>query len=121
MPLRYLKFHIAISSLAMVFSIGISALICFIAINKLKIVVGNTNQALSIIAIIVSALLGIIMLLFAFNPKATYKIYYEKETDENGNEKLIRPKFIPMAFNEWLTIITFLLSPLGLVILTFIK
>lgn len=120
MPLQFLRIHMITSSLAMVFSMGIPALIIFLAINKLKIVVETSDKALAIASIIVSAILTITMLLFTFNPKATYKIYLEKK-EENGEDKYIRPSFIPMAFNEWLSIFIYLLSPIGLVLLSFIK
>lgn len=121
MPLYYLKTHMVVSSLAMVVAMAVPALIGINAVEQLRNALSNTNKALSIIALVMCGLMAIIMLLFTFNPKATYKIYLEKATDENGQEKVVRPKFIPMAFNEWLVIIIFHLSPIGLILLAFIK
>lgn len=121
MPLYYLRTHMIVSSLMMVLSMAIPALISFNAINQLKVALTTANKALSISALVISVLLAIAMLLFTFNPKATYKIYLEKAVDENGQEKVVRPHFIPMAFNEWLSIIIFALSPIGIILLAFIK
>lgn len=121
MPLRYLRTHMIISTLAMVLAMGMPALGSFIAIERLRLVTDGVNKALCIIALVVGVVLATTMLIFVFNPKATYKIYLEKATDEKGNEVTVRPKSIPMAFNEWWSIITYLLSPLALVIISFIK
>ena len=79
------------------------------------------TKALSVIAMVVGALLAVVMIIFLFNPKATYKIYLDKSVDKDGNEVMARPKFIPIAFNEWWAIITYVLSPLPLVVLSFIS
>ena len=49
-----------------------------------------------------------------------YKIYMDKSEDKDGNVVMTRLKFIPMAFNEWWAIFTFILSPIPLLIISFI-
>ena len=121
MPLQFLRTHMIISTLAMVISLGIPAMVCFAIMAKYRIVTAQSDQTLCIVGLVLSALLALTMLVFILNPKATYKIYLEKSVNENGQEVMARPKFIPMAFNEWWSIVTFFLSPIGLVIISFIK
>ena len=121
MPLQFLRTHMVISTFAMVFSFGVPALNSLVIFGKYQACVEQSDKVICLIALSLSAVLACIMILLSFNPKATYKIYLEKEIDETGQEKAVRPKSIPMAFNEWWSIITFIVSPLGLVIISFIK
>ena len=120
MPLQFLRTHIIISTLAMTISFAMPALGALLGYESFRIVEVNYEKALSIIAIVVGAILAVTMVIFLFNPRATYKIYLDKSVDKDGNEVMARPKFIPIAFNEWWAIFTYMLSPLPLVILSFI-
>ena len=121
MPLQFLRTHIIVSTLAMTLSFAMPALNALLGYEAFRIHDVDTAKALSIIAIVVGALLAVVMVIFLFNPRATYKIYLDKSVDKDGNEVMARPKFIPIAFNEWWAIITYMLSPLPLVILSFIS
>ena len=120
MPLQFLRTHIILSTLAMASSFAMPALGALLGYESLKMVELNYEKALSIIAIVTGAILAVTMVAFLFNPRATYKIYLDKSVDKDGNEVMARPKFIPIAFNEWWAIFTYMLSPLPLVILSFI-
>jgi len=120
MPLQFLRTHIILSTLAMTSSFAMPALGALLGYESLKMVELNYEKALSIIAIVTGAILAVTMVVFLFNPRATYKIYLDKSVDKDGNEVMARPKFIPIAFNEWWAIFTYMLSPLPLVILSFI-
>ena len=120
MPLQFLRTHIILSILAMTSSFAMPALGALLGYESLKMVELNYEKALSIIAIVTGAILAVTMVAFLFNPRATYKIYLDKSVDKDGNEVMARPKFIPIAFNEWWAIFTYMLSPLPLVILSFI-
>lgn len=115
LPLRYLRTHMIISSLAMTLSTALPLINLFGALNQMKLVVDDANKALCIVSMVLSGLLALLMLLLIMNPKLTFKIYYEKEIDEQGNEIKKRPKIILMALNEWWAIFTFFLSPLSLI------
>ena len=121
MPLQFLRTHIIVSTLAMTLSFAMPALNALLGYEAFRINEVDTAKALSVVAIVVGALLAVVMVIFLFNPKATYKIYLDKSVDKDGNEVMARPKFIPIAFNEWWAIITYMLSPLPLVILSFIS
>ena len=121
MPLQFLRTHMIVSTLAMTLSFAMPALNALLGYEAFRIHEVDIAKALSVIAIVVGALLAVVMVIFLFNPRATYKIYLDKSIDKDGNEVMARPKFIPIAFNEWWAIITYMLSPLPLVILSFIS
>ena len=120
LPLQFLRMHMMISTVAMTLAMGLPALACFSVYAGMK-VAPNDQKWIYILAISVGALLALTMLVFIFNPKATYKIYLDKSVDKDGNEVMMRPKFIPIAFNEWWAIFTYVLSTLPLLIINFIK
>ena len=118
LPLQFLRLHMIISTCAMVFAFAIPALeVCYIYPIFRNMVEGN--KVPYIVAMIVGLVLSLTMLIFILNPRATYKIYLDKGVDKDGNETVTRPKFIPMAFNEWWAIITYFLSPIPFVIFSF--
>ena len=120
MPLQFLRTHMILSTLAMVFAFALPALESVYIFPYFRNFEG-LEKNVYLAAFIVGVLISLIMLIFIFNPKATYKIYLDKSVDENGNEVFSRPKFIPMAFNEWWAIITYFISPLPFIIISFIK
>ena len=121
MPLQFLRTHMIVSTLAMTLSFAMPALNALLGYEAFRIHEVDTAKVLSVISMVVGAILAVVMIIFLFNPKATYKIYLDKSVDKDGNEVMARPKFIPIAFNEWWAIITYMLSPLPLVILSFVS
>lgn len=119
MPLQFLRMHIMMSTLTMVCAFALPALACSIIFPQFRDAVGNV-KVIYLVAFIVGAIMSLVMLVFLLNPRATYKIYMDKHEDQDGNITMVRPKFIPMAFNEWWAIFTFILSPIPLLITTFI-
>lgn len=115
-PLRYLKTHMILSASSMGIAFLIPLFNLFIASSKMKIG-DDVNQALCVASMIVSGLLSLTMALLILNPKLTFKIYMDKEVDEEGKEVLKRPPVILMALNEWWAIIIYILSPLSLLFL----
>lgn len=120
MPLKYLRTHIVVSVLSMVFSMAISAFNLLIALNEMKIAPNETIKVVSIISMVIAGALSLSMVVLILNPKMTFKIYAEKETDENGNEVLKRPKVIAVALSEWWAIFVYFLSPLSILLLLFL-
>ena len=118
LPLRYLKTHMALAAVIMTLGAAIPLFNFFEAFELMKIATLETQKVLSIISMVYSGLLALTMMALIINPKLTFKIYYDKTIDEEGNEKLIRPKFIFMALNEWWGIFIFFLSPLAVLLLT---
>ena len=119
MPLQFLRLHMMMSTLTMVCAFAMPALACSIIYPQFRDAVNNT-KIVYLVAFIVGTIMSLAMLVFLLNPRAPYKIYMDKHEDKDGNITMIRPKFIPMAFNEWWAIFTFMLSPIPLLITMFI-
>ena len=119
MTLRYLRTHIVISVLSMVFSMALSAFNFLIALNEMKVAASDTLKVVSIISMVIAGLLSLSMTALILNPKMTFKIYADKRIDEEGNEILERPKVIPVALSEWWAIFVYFLSPLSILLLLF--
>lgn len=120
MPLQFLRTHMILATLAMVLAFALPALECCYFFPYYKNMVGN-EKTVYLVAFIFGAVISLAMLIFLLNPKATFKIYLDKSVDKDGNETFSRPKFIPMAFNEWWAIFTLFASALPLIIISFIK
>lgn len=121
MPLQFLRAHMIVSSTAMVLSFAMPALGAMLCYETFKHVTTNSDKSLCVVALVVGAIIALVMFVLLLNPRATYKIYLDKSVDKDGNEVLMRPKFIPIAFNEWWAIFTYILSPIPLLIISFIK
>ncbi len=119
MPLQFLRMHIMMSTLTMTCAFAMPALACCIIYPQFKDAISCTKVTY-LVAFIIGAVMSLAMLIFLLNPRATYKIYMDKSEDKDGNIVMTRPKFIPMAFNEWWAIFTFILSPIPLLIISFI-
>ena len=119
MPLKYLRTHIVVSVLSMVFSMAIPAFNLLIALDEMKNATSETMKVVSIISMVIAGILSLSMIVLILNPRMTFKIYAEKETDENGNEVLKRPKVIAVALSEWWAIFVYFLSPLSILLLLF--
>lgn len=120
MPLQFLRTHMIISTLAMVFAFAVPALECTYIYPYFKNMVEG-EKYVYLVAFIIGVIISLTMLIFLFNPKATYKIYLDKSVDKDGNEVFARPKFIALAFNEWWAIFNLFISSLPLIIISFIK
>ena len=117
MPLYFLRTHLVLSILSMTL---ITALLLFdlmFAYSSYQLNTDNVNRTLSIISMVISGLFALTMLVLILNPKLSFKIYLDKETDDSGNEVLKRPKVIFLALNEWVSIFLYFLSPLSILLL----
>ena len=61
----------------------------------------------AIVVMVVCFIFGLMNFVLIMNPKLSFDIKMQVAVDEEGSEKYIRPKFIPVAMTEWL--MTFLL------------
>lgn len=117
-PLRYLKTHMALAAVSMTLGAAIPLFNFFEAFEQMKIATTDTHKIICIISMVYSGLLALSMLALILNPKLSFRIYLDKSVDDQGNEKLERPKFIFMALNEWWSIFIFFLAPLAILLLT---
>ena len=120
MPMQFLRTHLTLAVVTMVLAMALPLFNFFLALQQYRLEVEQSKQALDIISMVISGLLSLTMMALILNPKLTFKIYMEKDIDENGNELFRRPKVIPLALNEWMSVFVFFLSPLAVVLISLI-
>ena len=64
----------------------------------------QTRQAYPLVIFIVCMVFGFSAFIFVMNPKLSLNIKMQKAVDPNGQEVYVRPKFINVAFTEWVMI-----------------
>ena len=117
MPLYYLKTHMALSIVSMTLAMALPLFNLLMAYNQYKVEPNSMKQVLMIISMVFSGILALIMIALILNPRLTFKIYLDKETDGNGQEVLKRPKIIPLALTEWVSILVYFLSTVSVVLI----
>ena len=120
MPLYYLRTHLVLSILAMTLSVAVTLVNLLFGYSYFKVFTDNASRVLAIISMVVSGLLALTMLVLILNPRLSFKIYLDEETDSSGNEVLKRPKVIFLALNEWVSIFILFLSPISILLLSLI-
>ncbi len=103
--LSYLKEHLYLSIGVLVSDLTIAALLTILSYRILKVY--DYKSISAIISLVISGLLVIKSLVFVFNPKI-FNLNYAHDKDDN----LVRPRIIPLASLEWLSL---LFSPLYLI------
>ena len=116
MPLRYLRTHLVLSVVGMTLPLALALFNLFLAHTEYK----ATNEAICIVSMVVSGILTLIMLVLILNPKLTFKIYLDKTVDDSGKEVLKRPRVIFLALNEWVSIFVYFLTPLSILLISFV-
>ena len=116
LPAKFIRQHTLLASLYFIFNILISALLGLLGF--LLYFSFNTSIAHLIFACL-SVILAVISLIFIFNPKLKNWANLSKETNEKGEVSIVRPKYFPLAYTEWLF---YLISALNVVMafLTFL-
>lgn len=120
MPLYYLRTHMALSVISMTLSMALPLFNLFLAYSQYKIEPDSVKRILCIISMVISAILALAMIVLILNPKLTFKIYLDKDTDGGGNEVLKRPRIIYLALSEWVSIFIFFLSPIAVLLISVI-
>ncbi len=110
--LKYLRTHIALMVFTSVFSFGLGASNAIGNFVKWQ----NTQNIYYIILCVICGGFALISFAVMMNPKLSLNIKMDSKIDENGKEILIRPKYIVLAFSEWLLIISLYINQLLLVL-----
>ncbi len=113
LPAKFIRQHTLLATLYFVFNILISALVSLLGF--LLYFTYNTSLPHLIFACF-SILLTIIGIIVILNPKLKEWAKLNKETNEKGETSIVRPKFFPLAYSEWL----FYLISLFNVVMTFL-
>ena len=99
-PLKLLKFHFVVMII-----LFLAAFFTPMALGLTSFsIYQNTKNVFALVLMIISFIVGLVMFVFVMNPKLSFNIKMKVAVDEQGNEKYIRPKFILVAFTEWLMV-----------------
>ena len=112
LPLNKLRERCIFSILFAVFTTMLNGLIIFNSVNMMN----QLEEKLILIPIVVSAIIVIIGIFTIFNP---HLFNFDMQRNEDGT--LQRPKYITLAFFEWLIIFSFLFSQIFIVIYPILK
>ena len=97
-PLKTMKTHMIFSVLLL----GLAFITpCAIGLGSFAYY-QETKKIFSLVLFIVSIVVGVFYFGVAMNPKLSMNFKLIAVTDEKGNQIYLRPKFIIMAFSEWL-------------------
>ena len=114
-PLTRLRLHIIMAVLFFTLSFANSASI-FISAWK-------SNQELfgplKIVCLAIGGTIILAQFVLILNPRMTLNFKAEEKTNENGEKVMVRPKWVVLAFTEWLNIILFILNMINITIFTF--
>ena len=105
-PLERIKLHLFISLFSIVFSFPLFGAVAFIALKEYQDFRSIVDLVIGIIAII----LCIAYFFISMNPNLNKQINYETVKNEDGTVTYKRPKYITLAFTEWLSIFATILS-----------
>lgn len=112
-PLKSIKVHLLFLVLLFVSAFATPTLLGFTFFEHYQIYQDTISLAFFIVSLVVGAFVFILIM----NPKLSLRITMQKATDEKGNEYYVRPKFIVVAFSEWLILFSLLLTQVILIIL----
>ena len=100
-PLKLLKFHFVVMIILFLASFFTPMALGLTSFNVYQ----NTKNVFALVLMIISFIVGLVMFVFVMNPKLSFNIKMKVAVDEQGNEKYVRPKFILVAFTEWLMVL----------------
>ena len=115
-PLKYLRTHMVFAVLLFVVSFVTPAAIGLTAFRVFQ----ESKNIFALVLFIVAIVFALFNFVLVMNPKLTLNIKMQVATDEKGNEYYVRPKFIVMAFSEWLAILSLTINEILLIAVLFI-
>jgi len=100
-PLTKLRAHIFLIVTELVVAMCVPASIGVAAWQLWQL---DGNNIAAIISLVGSIAVAIFVLILAFNPNLSLNIKYETKIKDDGTSVPVRPKFIAIAFTEWMLI-----------------
>ena len=97
-PLKLIKFHMVASVLSFVTAFVTPCALGLTAFSDYQ----ETKNPVSIVLMIISLIIALFFFALTMNPRLSMRIQMIVTTDEKGNEKYVRPKYIILAFTEWM-------------------
>ncbi len=114
-PLTRLRMHAILGIIFFTLNFACAASI-FIAVWK-------SNQEyltpLKIVCLVIGGLIIMTQFGSILNPRMTLNFKAVEKVNENGEKVMVRPKWVVLAFTEWLNIILFIINMINITIYTF--
>ena len=111
-PLKTIKTHLIFSVLLLAMSFACPAAIGLGAFSLYR----ENKDVFPLVIFIISMTISLFYFVLTMNPKLSLNIRMEVATDDKGNQIYLRPKFIVMAFSEWLDIFGMVISHILLIL-----
>ena len=99
-PLKTMRFHFVMMVILFVASFFTPMALALTAFNVYQ----TYKNVFALVIMIFAFAVGLLMFALIMNPKLSFNIKMQVAVDEEGNERYIRPKFISVAFTEWMMI-----------------
>ncbi len=74
---------------------------------------------LKIVCLVIGGMILLTQFVSIINPRMTLNFKAEEKVNENGEKIMVRPKWVVLAFTEWLNIILFIINMINITIFTF--
>lgn len=116
-PLSSIKGHIAVLMFQILSSITLPGTV---GIAALKIYQEEGNNPLAIIVVVCSFIVVALIAILMFNPNLSLKMNPEVKINEKGEKEYVRPRWIQLAFTEWMLMFSVFLSSILLFLLLII-
>ena len=111
--LKYLKTYMVFSIFLFAASFICPATIGLTAFSNYQ----DTKNVIALILFIISIVVALFNFVLTMNPKLSLNIKMNVATDEKGNEYYVRPKYIMMAFSQWMMFFSLLICDVLLIVL----
>ena len=111
-PIKYLKTFLIISIFLFAASFICPASIALASWDHYR----ESKNVIALVLLIVAAIVALFNFVLTMNPKLSLNIKMNVATDEKGNEYYVRPKYIMMAFSEWIMFFSLLIDDVLLVV-----
>ena len=114
-PLTRLRAHVLLAIIFFTFN--------FFCAGSTMLDAWRSNQEylspVKIICIVIGGLIVVTQFISFLNPRMTLNFKAEEKINENGEKVMVRPKWVVLAFTEWLNIILFIINMINITILTY--
>ena len=112
-PLLRLKLHIIVDAVFFALRLAVSSAIIIISYRLIKT---NLNWA-NVTSLVLASISTLATTAIIINPRLDLNFKAMEVVKENGEKEYIRPKYIALAFSEWLLIFLNIFNMLNIVIL----
>ncbi len=100
-PVKYIRVHLLIDILYFILTFFTVACVALTAFEEYQ----NFNSVFALVMAIVAAVFAVLYFVILMNPKLTGWAKMDKNENSDGTVYYSRPKYFPLAYTEWLTIL----------------